>query len=134
MKKVILSVIVLAAVIGMIEAAPFQTMGLLRTPDAYVIPHKSAQLVLAGYYRNVERPSYVDPDKNGLNFYGMLGVGLFDRVQLDFFGGDYVYFLNAKVKLLQETPKIPQIAVGMDNILSPVNRRRAQDYRPYWDP
>ncbi|HOY84671.1 MAG: YjbH domain-containing protein [Candidatus Cloacimonetes bacterium] len=136
MKKVILSVIVLAAVIGMIEAAPFQTMGLLRTPDAYVIPHKSAQLVLAGYYRNVERPSYVDPDKNGLNFYGMLGVGLFDRVQLDFFGGDYVYFLNAKVKLLQETPKIPQIAVGMDNILSPVNRRRAQDYKPYyyWDP
>ena len=105
MKKVILSVIVLAAVIGIVEAAPFQTMGLLRTPDAYVIPHKSAQLVLAGYYRNVEKPSYVDMDKNGLNFYGMLGVGLFDRVQLDFFGGDYVYFLNAKVKLLQETPK-----------------------------
>ncbi len=134
MKKVIMSVIVLAALIGIIEAAPFQTMGLLRTPDAYVIPHKSAQLVLAGYYRNVERPAYVDPDKNGLNFYGMLGVGLFDRVQLDFFGGDYVYFLNAKVKLLEETPKIPQIAVGMDNILSPINRRRAQDYRPYWDP
>ncbi|MDD3464863.1 MAG: hypothetical protein PHH07_05210 [Candidatus Cloacimonetes bacterium] len=134
MKKVILSVIVLAAVIGIIEAAPFQTMGLLRTPDAYVIPHKSAQLVLAGYYRNVEKPSYVDMDKNGLNFYGMLGVGLFDRVQMDFFGGDYVYFLNAKVKLLQETPKFPQIAIGMDNIFSPVNRRRAQDYRPYWDP
>lgn len=136
MKKVILSVIVLAAVIGIIEAAPFQTMGLLRTPDAYVIPHKSAQLVLAGYYRNVEKPSYVDMDKNGLNFYGMLGVGLFDRVQMDFFGGDYVYFLNAKVKLLQETPKFPQIAIGMDNIFSPINRRRAQDYRPYyyWDP
>ena len=136
MKKVILSVIVLAAVIGIVEAAPFQTMGLLRTPDAYVIPHKSAQLVLAGYYRNVEKPSYVDMDKNGLNFYGMLGVGLFDRVQMDFFGGDYVYFLNAKVKLLQETPKFPQIAIGMDNIFSPVNRRRAQDYRPYyyWDP
>ncbi len=134
MKKVILSVIVLAAMIGIIEAAPFQTLGLLRTPDAYVIPHKSAQLVLAGYYRNVERPNYVDQDKNGLNFYGMLGVGLFDRVQLDFFGGDYVYFFNAKVKVLQETPKIPQIAIGMDNILSPINRRRAQDYRPYWDP
>ena len=136
MKKVILSVIVLAAVIGIIEAAPFQTMGLLRTPDAYVNPHKSAQLVLAGYYRNVEKPSYVDMDMNGLNFYGMLGVGLFDRVQMDFFGGDYVYFLNAKIKLLQETPKFPQIAIGMDNIFSPVNRRRAQDYRPYyyWDP
>ncbi|NLW19569.1 MAG: YjbH domain-containing protein [Candidatus Cloacimonetes bacterium] len=135
MKKFIFSVIVLAALAGAIHAAPFQTMGLLRTPDAYVIPHKAAQLVLAGYYRNVEAPSYVDQDKNGLNFYGMLGVGLFDRVQLDFFGGDYVYFFNAKVKLLEETAKWPQIAIGMDNILSPVNKRRAQDYGPYfyWD-
>jgi hypothetical protein len=134
MKKVILSVIALAALIGVIEAAPFQTMGLLRTPDAYVIPHKSAQLVLVGYYRHVEKPSYVDPDKNGIIPYGMIGVGLLDRVQLDFFGGDSVYFLNAKVKLLQETLKMPQFAIGMDNILSPVNRRRSQDYRPYWDP
>ncbi len=134
MRKVILSVIVLAAMIGIIEAAPFQTMGLLRTPDAYVIPHKAAHVVLAGYYRHVERPGYVDPDKNGVNLYGMLGVGLFDRIQLDFFGGDYVYFFNAKVKVFEETPKIPQIAIGMDNILSPINRRRAQDYRPYWDP
>ncbi len=134
MRKVILSVIVLAAMIGIIEAAPFQTMGLLRTPDAYVIPHKAAHVVLAGYYRHVESPGYVDPDKNGVNLYGMLGVGLFDRIQLDFFGGDYVYFFNAKVKVFEETPKIPQIAIGMDNILSPINRRRAQDYRPYWDP
>ncbi|MDD4223377.1 MAG: hypothetical protein PHD87_02190 [Candidatus Cloacimonetes bacterium] len=162
MKKVIMSVIVLAALIGIIEAAPFQTMGLLRTPDAYVIPHKSAQMVLAGYYRNVDRPSYeqvrnplivVDGtpggyDYNGIIPYMMIGVGLFDRIQLDFFGGDYyykpnssgspitnyVYFLNAKVKLFEETPKIPQIAIGMDNILSPINRRRAQDYKPYWDP
>lgn len=134
MRKIVFSVIILAALIGIMEAAPFQTMGLLRTPDAYVIPHKSAQLVMVGYYRNVERPIYVDPDKNGLNFYGMLGVGLFDRVQMDFFGGDYVYFFNAKVKVLEETPKIPQIAVGMDNILSPVNKSRAQDYRPIWDP
>ena len=134
MKKFILSVIVLTALVGVVQAAPFQTMGLLRTPDAYVIPHKAAQMVLAGYYRNVERPQYVDPDKNGLNFYGMLGVGLFDRVQLDFFGGDYVYFFNAKVKVLEESPKWPQLALGVDNILSPVNKHRAQDYRPYWDP
>lgn len=134
MKKFILSVIVLTALVGVVQAAPFQTMGLLKTPDAYVIPHKAAQMVLAGYYRNVEKPTYMDQDKNGLNFYGMLGVGLFDRVQLDFFGGDYVYFFNAKVKLLEETAKWPQLAIGMDNILSPINKRRAQDYRPVWDP
>jgi len=130
MKKVILSVIVLAAMIGIIEAAPFQTLGMLRTPDAYVLPHKAAEILLVGYYRDVVRPAYVDPDKNGLIPYGMIGVGILDRVELGFFGGDWVYFLNAKIKLIQETPKVPQFAVGMDNILSPVNHHRAQDYIP----
>jgi hypothetical protein len=136
MKKVILSVIVLAAMLGVLSAAPFQTIGMLRTPDAYVLPHKAAELLLVGYYRDVVRPVYVDEDKNGFIPYGMLGVGLFDRVELGFFGGDSVYFLNAKVKVIQETPKIPQVAIGMDNILSPVNRHRAQDYTPAnstWD-
>lgn len=136
MRKVILSVIVLAAMLGVANAAPFQTMGMLRTPDAYVLPHKSAELLLVGYYRDVVRPSYVDDDKNGIIPYGMLGVGLFDRVELGFFGGDWVYFLNVKAKVIQETPKIPQVAVGIDNILSPVDRHRAQDYTPAnstWD-
>ena len=46
MKKVILSVIVLATMFGFLEAAPFQTLGMLRTPDAYVLPHKAAEFML----------------------------------------------------------------------------------------
>lgn len=135
MRRIILSVIVLAALAGTLQAAPFQTLGLLRTPDAYVLPHKAAELVLVGYYRNVERPSYVDQDKaEGFFPYGMIGVGLLDRVELGFFGGDDIYFMNAKVKLIQETEKFPQISIGMDNIFSTVNHSRAQDYTPATNP
>ncbi|MCB5247218.1 MAG: hypothetical protein PHD87_00765 [Candidatus Cloacimonetes bacterium] len=134
MRKIILAVSALLLLAGAIDAAPLQKLGGLRTPDAYLIPHLTVEGSLAGYYRHVERPSYVDPGKNGLNFYGMVGVGLFNWVQLDAFAGDYVYFLNAKAKILPESQYVPQIAVGLDNILSPVNRRRSQDYRPYWDP
>lgn len=137
MRRIILSVIVLAALAGTLQAAPFQTLGLLRTPDAYVLPHKAAELVLVGYYRNVERPDWVNlnPEKSeGFFPYGMVGVGLLDRVELGFFGGDDIYFMNAKVKLIQETEKFPQISIGMDNIFSTVNHSRAQDYKPYWDP
>lgn len=130
MKRLVLSVIVLAATVGLIEAAPFQTLGLLRTPDAYVLPHKAAELVLVGYYRNVEAPSYVNEDQNGFIPYGMIGVGILDRLELGFFGGDQVYFMNAKLKLIQESTAFPQISIGMDNIFSPVNKRRAQDYTP----
>lgn len=59
MKKIILSVFVLVAIVGMVQAAPFQTMGLLRTPDAYVIPHKSAHLTLVGYYRDVDQEKFI---------------------------------------------------------------------------
>jgi len=41
-----------------------------------------------------------------------------------------VYFLNLKVKILQETLKLPQISVGMDNILSPVGETSVEDLNP----
>ena len=82
MKQVILILFVLSALTAVSEAAPLQTLGGLRTPDAYLIPHRSVKVTLVGYYRNVERPSYVDQDKNGLHFYGMVGVGMFDWAEV----------------------------------------------------
>jgi len=133
MKKLIISLYVLAAIFSMAHAAPFQTLGMLRTPDAYVLPNKSAELLLVGYYRDF-KDGYANEKYSGLTPYGMIGVGILDRVELGFFGGDNVYFMNAKIKVLQETPKMPQLAVGMDNIFSPVNHRRAQDYHPGMPP
>lgn len=129
MKKVILSVIVIAAMFSLLQAVPFQTLGMLRTPDAYVLPHKAAELMLAGYYYDVAKP--VDDDDFAP--YMMAGVGLFDRVELGLFLGDkvkdepMVYFLNMKFKVLQETPRFPQLAVGMDNIFSPVSTHGVHD-------
>lgn len=130
MKKLVFAITILASMIGLLQAAPFQTLGLLRTPDAYVLPHKAAELLLVGYYRDVVRPDYVNDDQNGFIPYGMIGVGILDRIELGFFGGDDVYFMNAKLKLIQETVSLPQLSVGMDNIFSPVNHHRAQDYHP----
>ncbi|MCB5229499.1 MAG: YjbH domain-containing protein [Candidatus Cloacimonetes bacterium] len=129
MKKVLISVFVLSVLFGSLSAAPFQTLGMLRTPDAYVLPHKAGEILLVGYYRDVAKPSTADPDRSkGFYPYGMLSVGLFDKAELGFFGGDKVYYFNAKLKLIEETLKIPQVSVGLDNMLSPVNRHRAQDH------
>jgi hypothetical protein len=129
MKKVILSVIVIATMFSLLQAVPFQTLGMLRTPDAYVLPHRAAELMLAGYYYDVAKPVDID----GFAPYMMAGVGLFDRVELGMFVGDkvedepLVYFLNLKFKVLQETPRLPQLAIGMDNIFSPVTTHGVHD-------
>jgi len=128
MKKVILTVIVIAAVFGLLDAAPFQTLGMLRTPDAYVLPHLAAEFLLVGYYKDVAKPV----ENDGFSPYMMAGVGIMDRVELGLFVGDKVddampYFLNLKVKILQETLKLPQVAVGMDNIFSPVGETSIED-------
>lgn len=90
MKNVTIILSFLACLVATIETAPLQQLGGFRTPDVYLIPHLSFEISATGYYRHVERPSYVDPDKNGLILYGMLGVGLFNWVQIDALVGDYV--------------------------------------------
>ena len=136
MKKVLLTFIALVAVWGIAQAAPFQTLGMLRTPDAYVLPNKAAEFLLVGYYRDISAPKPLTDEaekaSEGFFPYTIIGVGILDRVELSMFLGDYtsqdglVYLLNAKVKIIEETLRIPQIAVGMDNILSPIKKHGSQ--------
>ncbi|MEN6398453.1 MAG: hypothetical protein ABFD01_05745 [Candidatus Cloacimonas sp.] len=140
MKKIILMAIAVVAVISSVQAAPFQTLGMLRTPDAYVLPNKAAEFVLVGYYRDIAAPKPLTNDakdaSEGLFPYTMIGVGILDRVELGLFLGDYtsldklVYYLNAKVKIIEETLRIPQVSIGMDNILSPVPKHGSQYLSP----
>lgn len=129
MKKVILTLVVVATMFGLLNAAPFQTLGMLRTPDAYVLPHKAAEFMVAGYYMDIAKPV----EFSGFMPYAMVGAGIMDRVELGAFIGSkvndepMVYFLNAKVKLLEETNSLPQIAVGMDNIFSSQNYQNGLD-------
>ncbi len=114
MKKVILSLLVLAAMLSVLDAAPFQTMGMLRTPDAYILPNKAAEIQFVNYLRKTR-----DIDLHYVP-YGMLSVGILDQIELGLYGGDDVFFANLKIKLLQETLKYPQVSVGLENIFSPV--------------
>jgi len=132
MKKIILSVIVIATMCGLLNAVPFQTLGMLRTPDAYVLPHTAAEIMVGGYYRDVAKPV----DYDGFTPFVMLGVGILDRVELGLLVGDkiedepLVYFLNVKAKILQETSLLPQLSVGIDNILSPIGETSVEDLNP----
>ncbi|PKN73317.1 MAG: hypothetical protein CVU50_03215 [Candidatus Cloacimonetes bacterium HGW-Cloacimonetes-3] len=136
MKKVIFSLILLTAMLGIVEAAPFQTLGMLRTPDAYVLPHRAAEILMVGYYRDVVAPRPMTQDakdaSKGFFPYGMVGVGLFNRVELGIFAGDntkldgLVYFMNVKAKIIEESLRIPQISVGIDNVFSPMPQHGAQ--------
>ena len=62
MKKSLLTFIALVTVWGIAQAAPFQTLGMLRTPDAYVLPNKAAEFLLVGYYRDISAPKPLTDD------------------------------------------------------------------------
>ncbi|MDD4310105.1 MAG: hypothetical protein PHO32_06965, partial [Candidatus Cloacimonetes bacterium] len=139
MKKLILCLIALAAMFSIAQAAPFQTLGMLRTPDAYVLPHLAFEGMFVGYYRDVRAPApqTEEQKKAYKNWfpYAMIGGGILDRAELGVFLGDYTkeddltYYFNAKVKIIEETLRMPQISVGMDNILSPMGGK-SQDLEP----
>ena len=62
MKQGALIVLLLLLVALGLEAAPVLPLSVLRVPHAWVLPHKAAEIGLIAYYRDVQKPSYVDPD------------------------------------------------------------------------
>jgi len=91
-------------------------MGMLRTPDAYVLPSKAAEVQFVYYMRKGKANDW---DLEHVP-YGMLSVGILDRIELGVFAGDKVAFANVKLKLIKETLKIPQLSIGLENIFSRV--------------
>jgi len=120
MKKITLFCIAILIAITTINAVPYTTMGYLRVPDAYVLPSKAAEITFTNYLR---REHDIFAGENAPYEYipmGMLNLGLFNRIEIGAWGGDKLGFINAKVKVVEETNVIPQVAVGMDNIFSPI--------------
>jgi hypothetical protein len=120
MKKVTLSCIVLIIAFTAMYAVPYSTIGLLRVPDAYILPNKAAEITLTNYFRGFQDINYAP--NNDLKYVpmGKISIGILNRVELAAWGGDGLGFANVKVKLIEETTAIPQVAVGIDNLLSPV--------------
>ncbi len=126
MKNIGLCFILTVLAITSLNAVPYTTMGFLRTPDAYVLPHKTADITLTNYLRR-EKNSFTTNAPYEYLPTGMLNAGLFDRVEIGAWGGDKIGFANLKVKVIEETNVIPQFAIGIDNLFSPVKEDAEKD-------
>lgn len=126
MKNAVLYFIALTLAITSVNAVPYTTMGFIRTPDAYILPHKAAEITLTNYLRR-EKTSF---NKNYPYEYvpmAMINVGILNRVEIGAWGGDKVGFANLKVKVIEETNMIPQVSAGIDNLFSPVKENSVKD-------
>ncbi|MFO7660074.1 MAG: hypothetical protein R6V77_04105 [Candidatus Cloacimonadaceae bacterium] len=119
MKRKLLLCMILFVIASAAYSVPYSTIGYLRAPDAYVLPHKAAEFTFTNYLRRVENDFVELPDYEYIPM-GMVNVGLFNRVGISAWGGDKLAFANLKLMLVGETPLIPQIAIGIDNLFSPV--------------
>ncbi|MDZ4121721.1 MAG: hypothetical protein U1C33_04830, partial [Candidatus Cloacimonadaceae bacterium] len=117
MKKVIFSLVVMVALLSCLDANPFSLTGELRVPDAYVLPNKAAKVQVTSYLRKEESVPGSDFEPA---FFGMLQVGILNRIELGIMGGDDIVFGNVKIKIVDETITYPQIAIGVDNLFSKV--------------
>lgn len=102
-----------------LNAVPYTTMGLLRSPDAYVLPNKALEISFTNYLRR-EASSFGENQSYEYVPMGMANWGLFNRAQIGAWGGDGMGVGNVKVRLIEETSSIPQVSVGMDNLFSKV--------------
>ncbi len=132
MKKTILLCIVLCMAAITLNSVPYTTIGQLRAPDAYVLPHKSAEFTFINYLRR-DQSSFTDNKNYQYYPMGMINIGLFDRLGLAAWGGDKLGFVDLKLKVLEETSSIPQVAIGVDNLFSPIREDateliQGQDY------
>ena len=115
MRRIILSLLAVIALFSCLEATPFTLTGELRVPDAYVLPNKAVKFQLNNYIRKESSVPGTDFEYKPS---GMLQFGIMNRVEIGVMGGDDMYWMHAKVKLVEETVSVPQIAVGVDNIAS----------------
>jgi hypothetical protein len=126
MRKALIICILFFTGIITLNSVPYTTLGQLRVPDAYLLPHKAAEITFTNYLRREENSFTENKDYEYVPM-GMLNLGLFDRIGLGGWVGDDIGFVNLKLKVLEETASIPQIAVGIDNLFSPVKEDAARE-------
>lgn len=119
MKRAFLLCIALCVFATTAYTVPYTTIGYLRAPDAYILPHKAAEFIFTNYLRREESDFVGLPDYEYIPM-GFVNIGLFNRVGISAWGGDKLAFANLKLMLIEETPLIPQISIGVDNLFSPV--------------
>lgn len=104
-----------------IFAIPYTTMGNVNIPDAYCLPHLMMEI---SYINNFSQdvPVSGSPEKyNDYDFATQLRLGLFDRVDLGFvYASTAGYLSNLKIKIMDETERLPAFSCGLLNLFSEV--------------
>jgi hypothetical protein len=134
MKRRYVLFVLLLIMITSSVAVPYTTIGHLRVPNAYLLPHKSAEFTYVSYLRRVKNDFEELPDYEYIPC-GLINIGLFDRVGIAGWAGDDLGFVNLKLKLLEETASIPQVAIGIENLFSKVKQNSVDiPYAEYPNP
>jgi hypothetical protein len=119
MKRLYALCLFLIILVTSLTAVPYTTIGRLRSPDAYVLPDKTVEFTFINYLRRKQSSFTANRNYEYLPE-GFINIGLFDRVGIAGWAGDGLGFVDLKLKLLEETSSIPQVAIGIDNLFSPV--------------
>ena len=121
----------LAILVGLIIfttsfAIPYAVLGNINVPDAYILPSKMVELSFVNFLISdgtvYGTLGQANPEEaENYEFAAAVSFGLMNRFELGLvLSGMDVYYGNAKVKVLSESEKIPQIAFGVENIGSKV--------------
>jgi hypothetical protein len=122
MKRTVFFVIMILMLLGSLTAVPFTTLGNFKVPTAYALPHKMVEFSYVNYFSpdNMDDFRYdgAIQANGGLNFHG---IGITGGVV---YNTNKIAYGNLKIQPFMETENIPAIAIGMDNMFSPIEEYR----------
>ncbi|HPT72093.1 MAG TPA: hypothetical protein PLE74_07405 [Candidatus Cloacimonadota bacterium] len=138
-KYVIFLTLVLAFTV--LQAIPISNLGNIRVPNAYVMPGNMITVNYGSYFAaddwHTSALHISDLDhKYQYNWDAMINVGLLNHAEVGFVAAEHgVYMANAKLKILEETVRLPAITVGADNLFSKVPEKSPEitQYKHIWE-
>jgi len=105
-------------------AMPYSTMGNINIPEAYILPHKMVDISFTNYFigGGVIEGNVGSIKDNLYDVSGSVRFGLFDRAEVGFvYTSTAGAFGNLKVRIINETEKLPVISFGITNLFSSVS-------------
>lgn len=117
----------LSLVFGVLGAVPYTTLGHMKVPYAYSLPHKMAELSVSGLMTKkfeTENNAVVS-DEDDFAFSGVFNLGLWDYFTIGaVYSSHEIFYANVKAQVIHETDVLPAIAFGVDNLFSEVEEYR----------
>jgi hypothetical protein len=142
MKKYVVF-LTLALALTVLQAVPIGNLGNIRVPNAYVMPGNMLTLSYGNYFAADDWHSsstFVNTSTldHKYNYYwdGMVNFGIMNRAEVGFVASDHgLYCGNAKLKILEETVRLPAVTIGADNLFSKVPaEKNLEKWDNIWEP